>query len=268
MWLLLRIILVCAIAWLAWATLLFVPQRALMYPGANLRAPAIALPPAAERIVLQSSGMPGHAILLRADTTGRSPAILFAHGNAEFAAQNAAAFQPWADAGLHVLLVEYPGYDGAAGAPTQASIDALWITAYDWLASRSDVDPRRIIGFGRSLGSGPTSMLSSRRPLAAVVLQSPFASTARFAHERGLPGFLVRDRWDNAAALRSFGGPVFVSHGRHDTIIRPSHAVAIAGAPNVELEWLECGHNDCPWFETAYRDRVLGFLAAKGVLAD
>jgi hypothetical protein len=109
-------------------------------------------------------------------------------------------------------------------------------------------------------------MLASQRPLAAVLLQSAFASTDRFAHDRFLPGFLVRDRWDNVAALCSHAGPVFASHGRHDEVIPPSHGAAIVALPNVRFEWLDCGHNDCPFLEADYRTRVLRFLAEAGVL--
>jgi pimeloyl-ACP methyl ester carboxylesterase len=163
-------------------------------------------------------------------------------------------------------MVESPGYDDAPGAPSQPAIDALWLAAHDWLAAQPGVAPDRIVGMGRSLGSGPTSALAARRPLAAVVLQSGFASTMRFAQARGVPGALVRDRWDNVQALADFGGPVFASHGRFDDAIPPSHAEALRSLTNVQLEWLDCGHNDCPLDSAAYRTRVLAFLATAGVV--
>lgn len=165
-----------------------------------------------------------------------------------------------------MLLVEYPGYDGVPGAPSQASIDARWLDAFDWLAAQPFVDPARIVGFGRSLGSGPTAALAARRPLAAVVLQSAYADTRWFAHDRLLPGFLVRDRWDNLGALRAYGGPVLAAHGRHDRVVPPRHAEALATLPNVRMAWFDCGHNDCPWFDAAYRAQVLEFLAIEGVM--
>lgn len=263
---LIRIAAVLASLWLAWAALMFASQRGMVFPGAGSRASPMPLQPHAQSVVLSGSQAPGQAILLRAVSERPAPAILFAHGNFEFARQNVAGFQPWVDAGLHVLLLEYPGYDDAPGAPTQATIDDLWLVAYDWLARQPGVDPRRIVGLGRSLGSGPTSSLAAKRPLAAVVLQSGFAATDLFAHDHLLPGFLVRDRWDNVAALRAYGGPVFASHGRHDEVIPRRHGEAIAALPNVRFEWLDCGHNDCPYLDPGYRERVLGFLEAHRVM--
>ena len=167
--------------------------------------------------------------------------------------------------GFNVLLVEYPGYSGSAGQPTQASLDATWNIAFDWLLKRPDVDPERIVAMGRSVGSGVTCALAASRPLAAVVLQSAFSSTTAFAHERWLPGFLVRDRWDNLAALRAYGGPVFATQGHHDEVIPVRHGERISELPNVEFAWQDCGHNDCPLFDEAYRAQVLEFLARHGI---
>jgi fermentation-respiration switch protein FrsA (DUF1100 family) len=164
-----------------------------------------------------------------------------------------------------VLLVEYPGYGRSPGEPSQAAIDALFVSAWDHLAATPGVDAARIVGFGRSLGSGPIAALATRRLLAAVVLQSPYASTAMFAHARGLPGFLVRDRWDNVAALAAWGGPVYASQGRHDEVIPPVHGERLAALPNVRFKWQDCGHNDCPLRESTYLDGVAAFLRELGV---
>jgi hypothetical protein len=101
------------LVWLAWAVLMFTGQRGMVFPGAGLAAPSNPLPPRASMVAIDGVRPPGQAILLRADADEPAPALLFAHGNFEFARQNVAAFDPWVDAGLHVLLVEYPAYDGA-----------------------------------------------------------------------------------------------------------------------------------------------------------
>lgn len=262
------VVVIVALVYLAYAALLFFSQRSMAFPTGLIPGPGdTALPPQAERVALTLPFGVVDAVLLHATAPdgSRSPAILFAHGNAELIEYNFEPFEPWRDAGFHVLLVEYPGYGRSAGSPSQATIDASWLVAFDWLAAREEVDPAGIVVLGRSLGSGPSLAVAAARPVAAVVLQSGFASTTQFAHERWLPGFLVRDRWDNLAAIRRFGGPVLAAQGRHDEVIPARHGERIAALPNVRFDWYDCGHNDCPYFGDAYRERVLAFLAAQGI---
>ncbi len=260
-----RLLLLAALAWLVYAALLFATQRRLMYPGTNWPAPPA--PADVARIDLVADAARSEALWLPAAVAGPAPAIVFAHGNAELADHAVAEFRYWQQAGYHVLLVEYPGYGRSPGTPSQPAIDALFVAAWDYLAATPGVDVARIVGFGRSLGSGPIAALATQRPLAAVVLQSPFASTAMFAHALGLPALLVRDRWDNVAALAAWGGPVYASQGRHDEVIPLAHGQRIAALPNVRFVWQNCGHNDCPLRDPAYVADVASFLREHGVQA-
>jgi fermentation-respiration switch protein FrsA (DUF1100 family) len=84
----------------------------------------------------------------------------------------------------------------------------------------------------------------------ALVLESTFTSVRAMAARLGLPGFLVRDPFDNRSVVSAFGGPVLLLHGAHDEVIDPAHAQQLhAAAPASELHLLPCGHNDCerPW---------------------
>ena len=66
----------------------------------------------------------------------------------------------------------------------------------------------------------------------------------------GIPGFLVRDPFDNLEVVRAFAGPILLLHGERDQSIPLAHARALqSAAPHAELHVLPCGHNDCirPW---------------------
>jgi fermentation-respiration switch protein FrsA (DUF1100 family) len=166
--------------------------------------------------------------------------------------------------GLGVLLVEYPGYGRSEGTPSERSVSDAMRAAYDAVAARPDVDPRRIVGFGRSLGGGAICQLALHRSLAALVLESTFTSVGDIARGFGLPRFLVRDPFDNAAVLAKFAGPVLLVHGEQDTLIPVAHAHALhALRPDARLALASgCGHNDCPppW------QLVKTFLAESGLL--
>jgi len=165
-----------------------------------------------------------------------------------------------------VLLVEYPGYGRCSGAPTQASITRALVAAYDWAVSRPTIDPGRVIGYGRSLGGGAVCALARERRLAALVLESTFTSVRSLAASLfGVPGFLVRDPFDNLGCVRAFEGPVLVLHGERDEVIPVEHARRLhEAAAASELHLAPCGHNDCarPWAV------IEAFLVARQLLQD
>jgi fermentation-respiration switch protein FrsA (DUF1100 family) len=248
----LRIVAAVAVAYGCYAAFCFVVQRLVIYPGRGIRASAAS--PGQSAGVVQTwltTGfgkteawfLPGKGITFPA----RRPAVLFFHGNGEVIDFLPPQVEGFRAMGMAVLLVEYPGYGRSEGTPSEASIVATGVAAYDTLVKRPDVDPARVIAFGRSIGSGPACALSRQRPLAALILQSPFTSIRSFARHFLLPGFLLRDVYDNRAALAAFPGPVLILHGRFDDVIPFSQGEELSRvAPHVRFVELTCAHNDCP----------------------
>jgi pimeloyl-ACP methyl ester carboxylesterase len=196
-----------------------------------------------------------------------APTVVFAHGNGELIEDWRDAMVELAGAGVSALLVEFPGYGHSEGRPTRATIRETFALAYDWLASQERVDAARIVAYGRSIGGGAATDLALDRPVRALVLQSTFASTMRMAREILAPGFLVRDRWDNARGVFEFGGPVLVMHGREDEVIGFAHAEAVVRArPGLAVTEIPCGHNDCLAAWPAITDTLTTFLRANGLL--
>jgi fermentation-respiration switch protein FrsA (DUF1100 family) len=134
--------------------------------------------------------------------------------------------------------------------------------AYDWLVRRPEVDPRRVVGYGRSLGGGAVCGLARERELAALVLESTFTSVRDVARGLGLPGFVVADPFESLSVVRGFAGPILLLHGERDEVIPFAHAERLhAAAPGSQLRRLACGHNDCPRPWSA----VLPFFAEHGL---
>jgi pimeloyl-ACP methyl ester carboxylesterase len=169
--------------------------------------------------------------------------------------------------GMAVLLLEYPGFGGMPGSPTEKSTTAAAVAAYDALARLPEVDPARIVAFGRSLGGGVACSLSRQRPLFAMILQSTFTSLKPFSARYLVPGFMVRDVYDNRAALSSFTGPVLLLHGRQDRVVPIGHGRDLAAAgKNVRFIEFDAGHEDIidqPQFWSA----IENFLKAERIIS-
>ena len=238
---------VCVALAAYWA-LLFLAQRALLYPAPSLSG-APPRPHDARQVWLPTAAGQVEAWYLPPlrEVSNPSPLLLFTHGNGELIDYWPDAFDQPREWGYGVLLLEYPGYGRSAGKPSEASIVAATLAAFDWAASQPEIDSARIVGYGRSLGAGAVCALLGQRPVAGLILESPFTTIRAFAIRYGAPGFLVRDPFDNVSRLRLYKGPVLILHGEHDAIIPPAHSRTLAAAaPHAELHFLPCGHNDCP----------------------
>ena len=250
------------LAYAAWALLLFLAQRRIIFPGGG-PAPAGAETgvPGLRRFWIDIGGGRVEAWFVPPEGGGPAPALLFAHGNAELIDHSVRDMASFARSGIGVMLVEYPGYGRSGGSPSAASIERGVLAAYDLLAAQPEVDRTRIVGYGRSLGAAPIAALSRERALAAMVLQSAFTSLRPFAHSYLLPGFLVRDPMDVEGPLRAFSGPLLLIHGERDEVVPVAHGRMLAAAgQDVTFLTHGCGHNDCPPDWAAHVESVAAFL--------
>ena len=82
-----------------------------------------------------------------------------------------------------------------------------------------------------------------------------------------LPRFLVRDPFDNEAAIALLDFPVLLFHGTEDEIVPYDHAKVLAGtARDAKLVSFACGHNDLPPSQIDYWGEIDAYLTARGVL--
>lgn len=228
----------------AYLALLFVVQRSMLFPTPP---PMPSAPAGAEVVRVRAEGGEAYALFLPSRAAGPAALIMFMHGNGELADFWVDEFEVAREWGFGILLVEYPGYGGAPGSPSEQSIMESARALYGWAATDPRVDPKRIVVWGRSLGGGAAAQLAVDRPVAALILESAFTSVSDFAARFMAPAFLIRDRFDNRKALASYRGPLLVIHGRHDTVVPFEHGRELASlVPGAQFRELNCGHNDCP----------------------
>lgn len=179
-------------------------------------------------------------------------------GNREDRLPLAAAFHRY---GLQVLLVDYRGYGGNPGRPTEAGLAADSRAALIYLTSRPDVDASRIVYFGESLGTAVAVRLAVEHPPAALILRSPFTSMADVGqhHYPFLPvRLLLRDRFAAIDRIRRIRVPLLVIAGGRDRIVPIEHSRRLydaAGGPKTLLVLPDADHND---YELLAGDEMIG----------
>lgn len=148
---------------------------------------------------------------------GRERAIIYFGGNAEQVAFNVPAFsQIFADA--TVYLVNYRGYGGSSGSPTEQAMYADAVAIYDHLRALH----RRIAVIGRSLGSGVATYLASVRDIERMVLVTPFDSLENVAahHYPIYPiTLLMKDKFRSIDHVDTIAAPTLVVMAENDRVI-------------------------------------------------
>ena len=153
---------------------------------------------------------------------GSSKVLLYFHGNAE---DVGLAYELMdhlrSTMMLHVMAVEYPGYGIYAGKPTAKQVIEDSVSIFDYLTEVLKVNPRNIIVFGRSIGSGPATWLAAKRKPGVLLLMSAYTSIR--AVVKSIAGsllmYLVKERFKNIELMPEVTCPSFLVHGQKDTLI-------------------------------------------------
>lgn len=169
--------------------------------------------------------------------------------------------------GFAVVLMDYRGYGGNPGSPTEEGL------AKDALAAALALEglgypAERTIYFGESLGSGVVAALQARRPPAGLVLRSPFTDLAAVGahHYPWLPvRLLLKDRFPVLEPIAASQVPVTVIYGDRDAVVPDelSARVADEAATLVERVVIRgADHNDGVMFGPRVADAVARLAAA------
>jgi fermentation-respiration switch protein FrsA (DUF1100 family) len=170
--------------------------------------------------------------------------LLVSHGNAEDLGDARYWLEDLRKAGFAVFAYDYEGYGTSQGKPSEKHVYQDVEAAYDYLVVNLKVPPERVIIFGKSVGSGPAVYIAAIRPIAGLILQSPFVSAFRVLTRIPLLPF---DKFPNYQRVAHVHCPVLVIHGTADEIIDIWHGhrlYDLANEPKSHL-WVQgAGHND------------------------
>jgi len=242
-------------AWLAQDRLVFFPQPIV----STTHLPAAATP--LEIVAEDGIRLRGW---IRRSSSAPAPVVLYFGGNAEEVSWTLADKRWPAD--WSIVAINYRGYGASEGKPGEAALVSDALAIYDAVAAQADVDRARIVAFGRSLGTGIAVKLATKRPLAGVVLVSPYDSLVAIGktHYPWLPvGLLLRHRFDVAAEAPALRVPLLAIVGDRDAIIPHARSRALYDAWGGPKRWevMQAADHDGVAESNRFWEFVGGFLA-------
>lgn len=189
--------------------------------------------------------------------------LLFSHGNGTDLGEMLEFFVVLVrDMQVAVYAYDYSGYGAGTGeTPHEAQVLQDATTAWNKLTAPPPeghgVSPDRIILYGQSIGSGPSTYLASREwasRAAALILHSPILSGIRVLLP--IERTLMVDPFPNIDWIQNVPIPTAVIHGRIDEIVPFAHGQQLHRASRHPLPplWLNgAGHNDIAAFPQYYQ---------------
>lgn len=244
-------------AWFTQESMLFFPQPV----ASTAHLPARASP--LEVVAADGTRLRGWIVK---GTAAPAPTVIYFGGNAEevsWTLSDARWPREWTIVGLN-----YRGYGASEGKPGEPALTADALAIYDAVAQRDDVDPHRIVVFGRSLGTAIAAHLAAARPVAGAILVSPFDSMTAIGklHYPWLPvSLLLRHRFDAIPDAKRNAIPLLAIVAGSDSIIPPVRSRALYDAWAGPKTWQvvpRADHNDLGNDETFWNG-VAGFLAQR-----
>jgi len=198
-----------ALIYLALCVALLVFQRSLLYfpqpSSLGGRDTTIALPVADAKVV---------ASVRR--RVGRDAVIYFGGNGEDVTGSVAGLMDAFPQHALYLL--HYRGYGGSTGTPSEAAIVADALALFD----EARREHPNVVVVGRSLGSGVAVRVASLRPVARVVLVTPYDSIQEIAATRFAffpVRWLLRDKFESWKYAPAVKAPTLLLAAEHDEVI-------------------------------------------------
>jgi pimeloyl-ACP methyl ester carboxylesterase len=251
-----RLLLIPLLLYAVLCAIVFFQQRSLLFPAPTELAPSNGL----ERVTI-----PHGTFALTRLMPGDGPVVVHFHGNAEQVAHLSWLGQAWAEQACSFVAVEYPGYPGADGSPSEESLTAAADAALTHLTTTMGIARSRIVLSGQSVGTGVAVAMAAKGWGAKLVLLSPYTSLPDVGARvfTWLPvRLLMRDRFDSKSRAASVKIPTLIIHGTQDEVIPFDLGAELATTfPDVKFVPREGRHHNDLWDDEGVQSAVFSFVA-------
>ncbi|CAA6806641.1 MAG: Alpha/beta hydrolase [uncultured Sulfurovum sp.] len=169
---------------------------------------------------------------------GKEKAIIYFGGNSE-SVLSTAKKRAEAFANYTVYLVNYRGFGGSTGKATQTALYADALVQYDAVKAKH----KEVHLMGRSLGSGVSTYVASKRDVSKIALITPYDSVVNVAQSK-YPMYpidlILKDKFNSVQNLSMVKDTkVLIVMAEGDEIIPNEHSYALVDSiakENVQVE--------------------------------
>jgi uncharacterized protein len=248
MWLVHSVLVAVAI-YVAVISAMYFAQTWLLFPTTLVQAGHVRLPASTQRLEVETPGgdrLLGVRIPASSSTGTRGPLLLGFGGNA-WSADAMALYLHERLPDCDVVAFHYRGYRPSTGQPSAEALLADAVTVFDHI--QQVLAPERVVAVGFSIGSGVAAYLAQQRPLAGLVLVTPFDSLEALARDLywwAPVGLLLRHRMPVTDFVRDLPTPTALIVAGRDTIVPARRSAPLRDViPNLVLDrTIDAGHND------------------------
>jgi uncharacterized protein len=170
----------------------------------------------------------GHALLPDGSPDPQAaarPTIIYFYGNGGAIKWSMVEFDHFRRLDANVLIPDFVGYGMSTGKPSEKNLYATADAAYNYLLQRSDIDPKKIIPMGWSLGGAVAIDLASRKPVAALATFNAFTNMramGRIMFPFVPTSLFLKYRFDNDQKIATITCPALICNGMKDTLVPPT----------------------------------------------
>jgi pimeloyl-ACP methyl ester carboxylesterase len=191
----------CALLFVVQRSMIYMPQPREYRAGVSL----VTLHPDGQNVLVSSRPHDG------------DDALIYFGGNAEDVSLDMPEFSEGFP-NVAIYLLHYRGYGGSSGKPTEKSLVSDALELFDLVHSQH----RNVLVVGRSLGSGIAVQVASRRPVARLVLITPYDGLKDIAAREYpfLPvGLLLKDKFESWRYAPQITAPTLIIAAGNDEVV-------------------------------------------------
>lgn len=241
------ILLAAGLAYASFCGLLYVRQRSMIfYPHGEVETANL------QPLWLNNEG---YRLKIWQAAPEQPTAVLYFGGNAENVLHSIVELHSlYPDSSLY--LMNYRGYGGSTGSPSEAALFSDAVALYDEVAGNH----QEVIVMGRSLGTGVAVYLAESRPVKALILVTPYKSMVALAshYYPFLPvNPLLKDRFESHLRAPRIKVPVLALVADRDEVIPAKISAGLIDAfspDNLTQVVVEgAGHNTIQEYDEYHR---------------